>query len=260
MRLGVLVIVLLIVGCGERANVNYLQDNQISLVSPMVTVSNIIIDSTVTISVRPSEKGASIRYTSDGSKPTIESALYSNPIQADSQAVYQFKAFHSSWKPSEVTSVKLYKKGIAPNHMVWHTSAHKTYPGKGALPVINEKKAVLDFKDEQWIGFDTIASATVYFEEKTYLKTMTLGYLVDTKSWIFPPTEVLVAMNNEKVEKLSMDWTFHTEIKKMDDVIVPIERAVDSITISVKNLKNLPSWHPGSGQKAWLFMDEWIFN
>jgi len=46
----------------------------------------------------------------------------------------------------------------------------------------------------------------------------------------------------------------------LDDVRIPINKKIKTITIAVKNTEKLPEWHPGKGLKAWLFMDEWIFN
>ena len=41
---------------------------------------------------------------------------------------------------------------------------------------------------------------------------------------------------------------------------IPIDREVSTLDITVKNLEQIPDWHDGKGNKAWLFMDEWIFN
>ena len=46
----------------------------------------------------------------------------------------------------------------------------------------------------------------------------------------------------------------------LEDVTISINKEVNSITVAVNNTQQLPEWHPGKGLKAWLFMDEWIFN
>ena len=48
--------------------------------------------------------------------------------------------------------------------------------------------------------------------------------------------------------------------KAMMSFNIPIDQEVSTLDITVKNLGQIPDWHDGKGYKAWLFMDEWIFN
>ena len=126
--------------------------------------------------------------------------------------------------------------------------------------LFNNKKASVKFRDSQWVGFDSIAKASVSFPKKTYIESLTIGYLVDSKSWIFPPEQVTLYLNDKDIINVNIPALATKEIVQLDDVKIPIKKELKTLTIQVTNVQKLPEWHPGKGAKAWLFMDEWIFN
>ena len=264
MRIGVLIICMLsILSCTQKTESNpsvFVQQQEISLTSPRVTASNTIIDSMVTITAQLGLEGVAIHYTEDGSEPTENSTLYSAPITTKREGIYSFKAFHSDWKPSETTSLKLYRKGIVPRKIDWETKPHPTYLGLGETTLSNQKKATLNFRDQQWVGYDTIAFAKAYFDKTPFIKSMTIGYLIDTKSWIFPPEKVVLLLNQKDTIQVDIPMVDKEAGSRLEDIQIPIHKEIEHIEIAVYNTSKLPTWHSGKGLKAWLFMDEWIFN
>ena len=213
----------------------------------------------MTISAELRMKGVRIFYTNDGSEPTRESLVYEQPFPVKESGVYKFKAYHFDWKPSAVSSVKLYEKGSIPDKLDWKTNASTSYPDEDLMSLVNHKKGTRNFRDIEWVGFDTIAKTNVSFEKKTYINSLTIGYLIDTKSWIFPPKEVIIYLNKKDTLRITTKGLSKGDLVKIDDVRIPIQKEVTSMTILINNSK-LPEWHPGKGNNAWLFMDEWIFN
>ena len=61
----------------------------------------------VTFSITCATEGAEIRYTTDSTEPTENSALYSAPVTLTSSATVMAKAFKTNWLPSE-TSTAVY--------------------------------------------------------------------------------------------------------------------------------------------------------
>ncbi|MDC8006162.1 chitobiase/beta-hexosaminidase C-terminal domain-containing protein [Aureisphaera galaxeae] len=247
-------------GCSEKKESTFVQEQAIPLTQPRIQTTNQMIDSTVTITADLRMEGVELRYTSDGSEPTMASSLYYAPIVTDHPGTYSFRAFHPHWKPSETASITVYEKGHIPTRTAWQTQANAQYPGMGTGTLVNNTKASLSFRDKQWVGFDTIASATAYFENKPFIKKMTVSYLFDTKSWIFPPEKVMVSINEKDTITMDIPLASETDPAGLRDIGISINQEVSSIKIQLYPTAQLPEWHPGKGNKAWLFMDEWIFN
>ncbi len=260
MRLRFVFIFLLVIGCSQKEQKTFVQTNQIQLTQPRVTATNTIIDSSVVVTADLGMKDVQVFYTNDGTEPTKKSSLYTKPLTIQKEGKYLFKAFHPDWKPSESIALELYKKGIVPKKIDWKTNASDNYPDEDLLSLINQKKGSLNFRDLEWTGFDSIAKATVYFKEKTYVESITIGYLVDTKSWIFPPQEVTIYSNEKDSISAKAIPYITSDTKAIESSRFPIAQQLTSITIIIKNLETLPDWHPGKGNKAWLFLDEFIFN
>lgn len=237
----------------------FLKVNQLQLSPPILKTSSTIIDTSITLNADFKMEGASIHYIKGVSNPSLQDIEYTKPLKITEVGIYNFRAFHKDWKVSKTASVKVYKKGVSPQNIEWKTKANKKYSSLDNQSLINHQKASLSFTDAQWTGFDTTAIATVIFNEKKHLKKLTIGYLVDTKSWIFPPEKVAVFFN--KNDSLIIEIPkIEKETNTLSDIEIPINRTVNTIEIRVDNNKYLPDWHPGKGLKAWLFMDEWIFN
>ncbi len=260
--IGILIACLIVFSCTEKKTetTNYVQEGEIQLAKPRIAVSSTMIDSFVTMKPEIRMENLSVFYEVDGKKAMESSSKVQTTVIAKEAGTFNFRAYHPDWKPSDVTEIRLYKKGFIPNKIRWQTTASEKYKGQGETTLINHKKASLKFQDVEWTGFDTIAKATVSFPQKTYIKSLTIGYLVDPKSWIFPPEEVILHFNDKESINLKIPALTLQEIVTLDDVKIPIEKEINTLNILVKNVQKLPNWHPGKGTKAWLFMDEWIFN
>jgi len=260
MKISVLILFLLAIGCTKKENTPYLQKQNISLAQPHIKTASTIIDSSLLITATLRKENVELFYTTDGKEPTKTSSKYKAPITVTKEGIYKFKAFHPDWKPSANSELKLYKKGIAPNQINLITSAHKDYSGLGTSTLYNNIKGTLNYRSNKWIGFDSIAKATVYFNKDTYVKNLTIGYLIHTRDWIFPPSEVTLLFSNTDSISTTIDPIETKHAHRLADITIPINKKVESITLIIKNTRQLPEWHNGKGRKAWLFMDEWIFN
>jgi hypothetical protein len=257
-------LLLAVFSCQEKKKTPFLQEEEVQLVQPNIIVSNTIIDSLETITAELLLDGVVLYYTDNGEAPSRDSNKYEKPIQVVKPGVFKFKSFHPVLKSSAVSSIKIYKKGLIPKKITWHSKEPEKYKGVGDLTLINNKKASLEFSNMEWQGFETIASATVFFKELTTIKSIKIGYLCDTASWIFPPESVSVLVffkdgtSKEIVKKTNILEKQSSRTK--ESIQIPIEMDVVSLKIKVSNVSSIPDWHEGRGLKAWLFMDEWIFN
>lgn len=251
-----------LLSCGQKENTTYLQTNVISLSPPKITTSNSLIDSFVTVNASLKLVGTSIYYTKDGGVPSEKSTLYVDPLKIEHSGTYAFKAFHPDWKSSDLSMLTLHKKGIDVASGFSVSEPHPKYKGVSNLTLVNQQKAALNFTDNQWVGYDTIVKGHINFKNETVIKSITIGYLSDMSSWIFPPSKVSVLINNDPSLKKEIMLKVPDSLspRKMDAISIPINTNVKTLSVEIENTMTIPNWHEGAGSKAWLFMDEWIVN
>jgi len=256
-------LLLVVCSCQTKKKTPFLQENEVQLVQPKIVASDIIIDSVATITAELQLDGAVLYYTDNGESPSMDSNKYANPLQVTKPGVFKFKSFHPVLKSSAISSIKMYKKGESPEKIIWNSQQPKKYKGVGDLTLINNKKASLEFSNPQWQGFDSIASATVFFKAPTKVQSIKIGYLCDPASWIFPPESVTVSVffkDGTSKEIIKKTKVLEKQFSRtMESLQIPIRMEVLSLKIKISNVSSIPDWHEGKGLKAWLFMDEWIF-
>ena len=83
-----------------------------------------------------------------------------------------------------------------------------------------------------------------------------------------PPSEVEVWGGDDKNKMKLLNKVHPTRITEKEKNAVAVEvikinlepSAYKQYKIVAKNIAKLPAWHPGKGDKAWLFIDEIFFN
>ena len=78
------------------------EDNILNKLSePVFSIQSGFYSSPITLTLSHSQPGVSLYYTTDGSTPTLNSAIYKNQIQIDSNSVIRVKAFKETFVPSK---------------------------------------------------------------------------------------------------------------------------------------------------------------
>ena len=123
------------------------------------------------------------------------------------------------------------------------------------------------FGDSKWTGFNgTDAITMIDFGKKININSLTIGFLSNSKVWIFPPSGLSVEVSNDNVNYNEVDAKVLTYSKKqLEDLFLNresliINREIRYIKVIVKNFGVIPNWHAASGHKGWLFIDEILIN
>ena len=145
------------------------------------------------------------------------------------------------------------------------SSANPSYPGHGPSTLVDGRVGSRDHHDPMWLGFSgDDVDATIDLGKTRNVTRMGLDCLQAQEPWIFFPRSVVFSA--------SEDGERWREVGRVD---IPVERnperAVRMIEVEVggetegvstrylrvvaRNQK-LPSWHPGTGENAWIFADE----
>ncbi|HVP37366.1 MAG TPA: glycoside hydrolase family 38 C-terminal domain-containing protein, partial [Terriglobales bacterium] len=106
-----------------------------------------------TVSIVPIETGASIRYTLDGTDPTNDSPVYSEPFSIDKPSTLKAFAFAKGKNPSPVSSADYYNAYIVKG--IRYLSAYsKDYPAGGDKALIDSKRGSISNSDKAWQGYE----------------------------------------------------------------------------------------------------------
>ncbi|MDC8002113.1 GH92 family glycosyl hydrolase [Aequorivita todarodis] len=136
------------------------------------------------------------------------------------------------------------------------------YNGGGENALIDGIHGTNDFRTGTWQGYhDTDLKATLNLGSLKEVKTVSVNFLQDQRSWIFYPTEVICSVSENgtdftdlPIQKIEVEKpSDETEIKTIE---FEVDKNIQFIKISAKNFGALPKGHLGFGGKAWLFVDE----
>lgn len=146
---------------------------------------------------------------------------------------------------------------------------NENYPGGGDNGLTNGIRAnemgLGNKSYDVWQGFEgKNLEAIVDLGKITKASTVSCGFLQDINAWIFLPRKVgfyisddgtdFTLLSETKNEKDSNNLSIYREIFKADMQGKPARY----IKVVAENISVCPEWHPGKGNKAWLFVDEII--
>jgi hexosaminidase len=204
----------------------------------------------------------SIRFTMDGSDPTTSSRLYKSPIMISKTTTVKGRVFLKGALLGKVTTQKVFihKASFKP---VMLKHAYERYTGGGEYGLVNGLRGSQTFADGNWQGFhQSDLDAIIDLGKPMPIKRIAAGFLDNTGSWIFYPTLVEFSLSSDG-EHFSNAGRFeipfpsgHREpsIRELTQNVSDVKARF--VRIYAKNVGACPEWHPGRGDKAWLFVDE----
>lgn len=210
-------------------------------------------------------EGATLRYTLDGSEPKRNSKRYKKVLTFSEGRTIKVKAFKKGFEPSETVSYELLKVEPRIQKIEISPMPHERYPGNGGQTLADLKAGSFNIRDGNWLGYNNgPITITIDLGESNESQEVILSTLSSPASWIMPPAsyETLVSTNGSTFINLSNHNIF--PLTKMEGQ----KKAYYSFSIGnletryvkliINPLSELPDWHPGKGNPAWLFIDEII--
>ena len=210
-------------------------------------------------------QGNEIRYTLDGTEPTIDSKIYSSPISVSDDALIIARVYVDG-EASLVTSEMKIEKHLATGRKVMYKDKYvNRYSGGGDFALVNSVFGTKDFKDGRWQGFQgNDMEVVIDLEDQTKVSSVAVNCMQLVNSWIIFPKEIEISVSD--------DGNNFTQVSILKNEI-PVSIGKDSIhslktqfktvktnyiKIVAKNYGSLPEWHNGAGKDSWMFMDEII--
>ena len=243
----------------------------LALTPPIVKNEEFILSDNEQIELKHQVGGVSIRYTTNGSDPdSTTSPIYNSPVAVNGFTMVKAKAIRTGWYSSPIASFTFFKKGIKPSRAELINPPNEKYKGNGATTLFDLKKGLAEnFGDAAWLGFrEKPFVAVFYFDTVQSISSISISYNENVQSYLLPPAEVEIwaGENKDKLKLLKKASPLQPTKKEKD--VVRIEGMKIDIPqstykcykIIAKNVSKLPAWHPGKGDKAWIFIDEIFFN
>jgi sialate O-acetylesterase len=206
----------------------------------------------------------SIRYTTDGMDPTIQSPIYTSPVILDTSVHIKARAYKNGVASPLVSEIKYLKHlGTGKSITIANKCSDRYTGGNNAL--LDGIRGSTDFRDGHWQGYQVVdLDCVIDLKDTTTIHSIGTDFLENTQSWIFLPKEVEYSSSMDGTNFIPLGKIEHPIPAGHQDVNVKMfTTKVDSvkaryIRVIAKNIGQCPSWHPGAGQKAWIFADEII--
>jgi sialate O-acetylesterase len=217
-----------------------------------------------------------VRYTLDGTDPVLTSAQYTSPVRIDKSAPIRARVCNG-----RIISEKVFEfyykshSAIGKKITMDHPPAEKYNATDDIL--VDGLRGSTAFQDGRWQGYEGgDFVGTIDLGATTLVKKATIGFLNDTKSWIFLPeyVKIFVSSDGNSYREVSeiitaespeipgpsireYQWNIPESDKRNSmSASGTAETRVRFIRIYAKNRGVCPRWHPGKGGRAWLFADE----
>lgn len=219
------------------------------------------------VDLTPTQDGIKILYTIGDTLTLENSYSYESPVTIDSTTTFIAQAEMNDRLVGN--SIKLsftLDKALNSRVTVEEVPAPQ-YSAGGVGSLVDGIRGTMNFRDGLWQGYQgTDINATVDLGEAKTISEIGAGFYQESGSWIFMPdsVEYYVSGDGTHFEKIGSSRNDVSQ-KDPDPIVKDFvlkfgEREVRYFKIVAKNIGVCPSWHPGAGGKAWLFIDEIFVN
>ncbi len=223
-----------------------------------------IFNRPLTISMTCSDTEAEIRYTTDGSEPTMKSSLYKSSFVITKTCTIKAKAFKKG-KVSSFVALKQFNRLNIKNTTFVNPPAER-YGKEADIALMDGKKGVAGDYYNDWLGFQGVdMEATIELAVPTYISTVKVGICHEPNDWVVWPKGVWVSFSKDG--KDFTEWqnaelpVFNSPDKmqghgRIEARVLVNEKQAKFVRVKVENQGVLPEWHPYKGEKAWVMVDE----
>ncbi|WP_223034691.1 glycoside hydrolase family 20 protein [Hanstruepera marina] len=196
-----------------------------------------------------------IRYTTNGSEPNEQSAIYDDPIPFNENMTVKTAVFKNGKQLGKTfTEYFNYHKGVGKKITI-SPEPSKVYAGSGAQGLINGiSGSDTRYGDKEWLGFwgDDV-EITIDLGEEIEINTIKTRFHNGQGQWIYAPKHIEFQFDHDSQI---------IEVPHSKDILVNVlfDKMVRTryIRLKVPNYGIIPEGKQGSGNKAWTFIDEII--
>ncbi len=241
----------------------------LKLTPPVLLNEEQIITEPIRLQLKHYVNGTSIRYTLDGTEPDSSlSPEYNSNIMLTKNVTIKSKAFKKGWVSSDILENYFYSSKYKVDSIINLLPPEEQYKGDGAKTLTDLIKGeASNFKSGKWLGFrKNKMESLLMFAVPATISSVTLSTLIDIGGYIMPPVAIELWGGNDAdhLKHLSR-ITPQQPLKVQPAFLKAFELSFTPVTVKylkivVIPVSKLPLWHPGKGDKGWVFTDEVFVN
>ncbi|MGK9477775.1 GH92 family glycosyl hydrolase [Melioribacter sp. OK-6-Me] len=204
---------------------------------------------------------AEIYYTLDDSDPITNGKLYNKPLILNNSSQLKFVSTKNGKYSKVVTSE--FHEVPSDWDIHYNTTFDNPYTGGGKWGLIDGIKGNENFNSDAWQGYEgKNLDVIIDLGKSMKINKLSVSFLQNIGSWIFLPEKVdfylsIDGMNYVNVYSGEYKLAEYDKFEGIKSFSVELKNSeARYIKIIGKNIGLCPSWHPGSGGKAWIFVDE----
>jgi len=242
-------------------NVNYCE----AIFSVEISPEYMAEEEAVMITMTSEIPKAEIKYTLDGSDPTMESATYDTLFQLDESVTIKAGIFHRGYMKEFISTreIKIHK-GVGKS-IEYVNPYSERYSGGGDQALLNGIHGSVHYGDGNWQGYSGLDFEVIIdMGSPTAISSISIGFLQNITTWIFLPgsIEFMVSQTGDDYEKTG-SFINAVPMENKKSMVKNFSKNFSNVNaryikIIAKNPGPCPDWHPGAGSPSWVFVDEII--
>ena len=221
------------------------------------------MDGTAVVTLK-TQGDAQIRYTLDGTEPTIDSPLYKTPISINETCMLKASALRNGELTRPYRKEFTFHKAVGRTITLTHksVSGYSAPTGEGLLDGI---RGPAIHKSKEWCSWlAKPLEAVIDMSGSEPYSSVTLGIFLNKPSQIFNPSSLSVSVSEdgENYTMLSSE-SFQAEGEADPDGLKAIsvsfpQTSARYLKVTAQCFPTVPDWHHYPGKKASIFVDEII--
>lgn len=154
-----------------------------------------------------------IRYTLDGTSPTINSPIYKEKIKADQSVVLTAAMMFGAIKVSDDMSVVFKLNHATGRQVTLNSSPYPDYSIAGIFSLVDGRKGRIPWLGDEWLGFfNTPFDAVIDLGSEKMFSNVSVDMLKDSLSNIHLPKSISVSTSNDNISWTSVKTIAASEI------------------------------------------------
>jgi predicted alpha-1,2-mannosidase len=237
------------------------------VINPWFEYKSKVFRDSLTVTIRTPDAGAEIWYRVS---PMPQLIKYTAPFVVKNNCQAEAIAVKSSGNGGETSCFvpASFIKVNGERSIKIKSQYSKQYTAGGDEGIIDGLRGALNFRLGGWQGYqNTDFEAVVDLGSLKQVTRLGAGFLQDAKAWIWMPKYVEFSVSADGTNFVPLGRVNNSVAE--DDLNVQIKDmylgysdflnnpgAVRFIKIFARNIGTIPSWHPGAGDKGYIFIDE----